>query len=362
MRIAIVSTPFVRVPPQGYGGTELFCGHLGEALLERGHEVTLFATGDSEFSGELRACFHKPNWPPSETVELAHLRWCLQEISRDRMGFDAVQINSAVGLRLARDLGIPVVYTLHHHREETLSRIYGAHPEVHYVAISQRQLELETPLHRVTVIHHGVKLADYPPSPRHRGYVLHLGRFAPEKGTHHAIDAALRAKVPLVLAGRVHEKPEDRAYFDNVLSPRLEQAGARIRVAGEADHPRKLALLQGASALLCPIEWEEPFGLIAIEAMLAGTPVIGFPRGSFPEIIDPGVTGSLVSNVEQMAGAIRTVQGYSRTGCAARARDRFSAGRMAAQYEQVFFSTIRRQSSSGLVAGRDFPRPWRLMG
>src|SRR5262245_53662195 len=112
MRIAVVSTPFVRVPPSGYGGTELFCGQLAEALLTRGHEVTLFATGDSEFSGELRSCFPKASWPPTETIDRAHIRYCLHEISRDRFGYDAVQINSCMGLKIARDLGIPVVYTL----------------------------------------------------------------------------------------------------------------------------------------------------------------------------------------------------------------------------------------------------------
>src|SRR5258706_8705886 len=132
MHIAVVSTPFVRVPPRGYGGTELFCGDLAEALVRLGHDVTLFATGDSEFSGELRACFTKPKWPPCDTAELAHVRWSLHEIARDRMGYDAVQINSAVGLKIARELGVPVVYTLHHHREENYSRLYAAHPETYY--------------------------------------------------------------------------------------------------------------------------------------------------------------------------------------------------------------------------------------
>src|SRR6185369_4276231 len=111
-----------------------------EALLGRGHEVTLFATGDSQFSGELAACFPTASWSPSEAVDRAHVRFCLHEISRDRHGYDAVQINSALGLKVARDLGIPVVYTLHHHRDESLSRLYAVHPEVHYVGISQRQL------------------------------------------------------------------------------------------------------------------------------------------------------------------------------------------------------------------------------
>jgi glycosyltransferase involved in cell wall biosynthesis len=351
MRIAIVSTPFVRVPPNGYGGTELFCGQLAEALVKRGHEVTLFATGDSEFSGELRSCFPTASWPPSEAVDRAHMRFCLHEISRDRQGYDAIQINSALGLKTARDLGIPVVYTLHHHREEGLSRIYAAHPEAHYVAISRRQLDLEIPLRHTTVIHHGIDVSDYPTSLRDEGYVLHLGRFAPEKGTHLAIEAAVAARTPIVIAGRVHEKQEDQDYFDAEVAPRLNLPG--VLLGGEADHRRKLALLQNARALVCPIQWEEPFGLVAIEAMLTGTPVVGFARGAFPEIIDDGVTGILVSNVREMTQALALVARWDRGACAARARARFSADRMAADYEDVFESMHRRRSSPVLIAGHE---------
>jgi glycosyltransferase involved in cell wall biosynthesis len=360
MRVAIVSTPFVRVPPIGYGGTELFCGQLGEALVKRGHDVTLFATGDSEFSGELVSCFPTATWPPSEAVDRAHMRFCLHEISRDRAGYDAVQINSSLGLKIAKDFGIPVVYTLHHHREEVLSRIYAAHPEVHFVAISRRQLDLEVPLRHSTVIHHGLDPVQYPVSVRDDGYLLHLGRFAPEKGTHLAIEAAALAKTPLVVAGRVHEKAEDQAYFDAEVAPRLHLPG--IMIAGEADHRRKLALLQQARALLSPIQWEEPFGLIAIEAMLTGTPVIGFSHGSFPEIIDDGVTGILVSNVREMARAVREVARLSRAACAARARARFSADRMAADYERVFESMLLRRSGSNLIVPEVPARQSRLMG
>lgn len=360
MRIAVVSTPFVRVPPNGYGGTELFCGQLAEALFKRGHEVTLFATGDSEFSGELRSCFPTATWPPSESVDCAHIRFCLHEISRDRHGFDAVQINSSLGLKVARDLGIPTVYTLHHHREQQLSRIYAAHPEVHYVAISQRQLDLEGPLRHATVIHHGLDPEAYPFTRRDHGFVLHLGRFALEKGTHLAIDAARAAKTPIVVAGRVHEKDEDQAYFESELAPRLALSG--VTLEGEANHQRKLVLLQRARALLCPIEWEEPFGLVAIEAMLAGTPVIGFAHGSFPEIIEDGVTGMLVSNAREMSHAIGAVAHFDRVACAARARKRFSADRMAADYERVFESMLRRRSSPVLIAEPISARQSRLIG
>jgi glycosyltransferase involved in cell wall biosynthesis len=360
MRIAIVSTPFVRVPPQGYGGTELFCGQLAEALVARGHDVTLFATGDSECSGELRSCFPTATWPPSESVDRAHVRYCLHEISRDRYGFDAVQINSSLGLKVAREFGISVVYTLHHHRDDSLSRIYAEHPEAHFVAISQRQLDLEVPLRNATVIHHGLDVDSYPSSETDGGYLLHLGRFAPEKGTHLAIDAAVASGVPIYLAGRVHEKPEDRAYFEIEVVPRLDRPG--VEIVGEADHLRKVALLRRARALLCPIQWEEPFGLIAIEAMLAGTPVIGFARGSFPEIIDDGVTGILVTNAREMARAVRLSTQIDRKACAERARERFNADRMAADYEDVFLSLHRRTSQPVLIADDISVSETRLIG
>jgi glycosyltransferase involved in cell wall biosynthesis len=342
MRIAIVSTPFVRVPPCGYGGTELFCSHLAEGLHRRGHQVTLFATGDSEFSGVLKAHVAEAQWPPSDEIDVAHLRWSLGEVAADGDGYDAVQINSAHGIGLAPELGIPVVYTLHHPREESLSQIYAAHPEVHYVGISQRQLELEVPLPHTSLIHHGVEVGVYPPSKRNDGYVLHLGRFAPEKGTHLAIDAARRAEVPIVVAGRVHPNDNDQRYYGQEVAPRLHLPG--VEVVGEAYQERKVALLRGARALLCPIQWEEPFGLIAIEAMLTGTPVIGFAKGSFPEIIDPGVTGLLVSDLREMVSAIHMVRGWDRMRCARRARERFSSDRMVADYERLFASMARRWS------------------
>ncbi|HKQ70792.1 MAG TPA: glycosyltransferase family 4 protein [Polyangiaceae bacterium] len=354
MRIAVISTPFVRVPPQGYGGTELFCGHLAEALVARGHDVTLFATGDSEFSGETRSCFPGAVWPPSDAAELEHCRFALEQIARDPRRYDGVQLNSPVGLEVARELGVEVVYTMHHRREEELSALYAAHGEAHYVAISHRQLELETHLRHASVVHHGVAVGDYPPSSHHESYVLHLGRFAPEKGTHLAIDAAVQAKVPIVVAGRVHEKDDDAQYFDREVMPRMTLP--RVEFVGEADRTQKLEHLRSAMALLCPIEWEEPFGLIAIEAMLTGTPVIGFPRGAFPEIIDEGVTGMLVSNVDEMSRAIERAPRWNRAACARRARLRFSSERMAMDYEAVFQSVLRRQSSPGLIHGRDVPR------
>lgn len=343
MRIAVISTPFIRVPPNGYGGTELFCANLVSELVGRGHRVTLFATGDSESPAEIEALYPRGCWPPSPKEDVAHVRWAFERIAEATEPYDIVQINSPHALPLARELDLPAAYTIHHAKVDYLSAIYAKEPQAHYVAISQRQLQLEVPLESASVIHHGLVPEEYPPSFEAGHYVLHIGRFAPEKGTHLAIDAARRAKVPLRLAGRCH--PPDRAYYDEEVLTRTAN-GSGVELCGEANHDRKVELLRGAKALLCPIRWEEPFGLIAIEAMLCGTPVIGFGRGSFPEIVDEGITGFLVSNTDEMVDAIRRIDRIDRRTCASLARRRFSAAKMAAEYEKLFESL-----SSGMNLG-----------
>jgi len=338
MRIAILSTPFIRVPPSGYGGTELFCYELAEELDARGHDVTLFATGDSSTKCRKRALYHHATWPPSPPDEVNHTGWAFAQLAREG-GYDVAHLNSPLGLPFSRFIDVPVVHTIHHRREDAISRLFAVHQRVTYVAISRRQLELEVPLARVTVIHHGLSPERYPVSTRDEGYLLHLGRFAPEKGTHLAIDVAQAAQMPLKLSGRTHE--QDIAYFALEVEPRLNRPG--VEFLGEADHPHKVALLQGARALICPLQWEEPFGLVAIEAMLCGTPVIGFPRGSYPEIVDEGVTGFFapLDDIEAMAAIAKGLSGFDREACARRARERFSRSVMVDAYERLFESVAR---------------------
>jgi glycosyltransferase involved in cell wall biosynthesis len=354
VRIALISTPFIRVPPIGYGGTELFCAELAEELHARCHEVTLFTTGDSASSCERRSLYPRPEWPPSPYDDINHVAWAFAEIARD--DFDVVHLNSAVGLPFGRQVAAPVVYTLHHHRIEAMSRLYARHPRATYVAISRRQLELEIPLADATVIHHGVAPDRYPPSVRDQGYLLHLGRYAPEKGTHLAIDAARVAGLKIVLAGRVHD--QDTGYFAAEVAPRLSRPG--VEELGEAGHACKVALLRGARAMLLPLQWEEPFGLVAVEAMLCGTPVLGFPRGSFPEIIDEGVTGFLApaDDVEALGRLATRLTGFDRAACARRARERFSIARMTSAYEALYARVAgRRAPPYGLVNGNPFTAP-----
>jgi len=337
MRIAVISTPFISVPPAGYGGTELFCYELVEELTRRGHDVTLYATSDSRVSCRKRALYHRAAWPPTAADEMNHVAWAFADIAKSR--FDLVHLNNALGIPLSRFVPVPIVYTLHHARHEPTSRIYAIHPDINYVGISRRQLDLEVPLPISRVIHHGVSPDRYPPTSRDEGYLLHIGRHCAEKGTHLAIDAARAARMPLYLAGRTHE--QDKAYFEEFVAPRL--GGPGLVAVGEADHATKVRLMQGARGLICPLQWEEPFGLVAIEAMLCGTPVIGFPRGSFGEIVEEGVTGFLASDgkVATLARLAQRLEGFDRIRCAKRARERFTTQVMVSAYEDVYRSARR---------------------
>jgi len=347
VRIAIISTPFIRVPPSGYGGTELFCWELAEELARREHDVTLFTTGDSVTSCRRRALYKHAEWPPRAADEVNHAAWSLREVEDEH--FDVVHLNSPLAVPMTRFLRTPAVYTIHHRREESFSRVFAASPETVYVAISQRQLELEVPLPHTAVVHHGLSPERYPVrDDGDDGYLLHLGRYAPEKGTHVAIDVARRTGLPLKLAGRAH--PVDQGYFDAEVAPRLDHDD--VEDVGEADHEAKVELMRGARALLMPIDWEEPFGLVVAEAMLCGTPVVAFGRGSLPELVDEGVTGFVIrpNDEEAMIRAVANLEGFDRAACAARARERFGVAKMADGYEGVYrraiaLATRRRRPS-----------------
>jgi glycosyltransferase involved in cell wall biosynthesis len=337
VRIALVSTPFVAVPPAGYGGTELVVHALSGALTRAGHDVTVFATGDSE-APDLRALFETPVWPPHPYLELLHCRFAAREIRRER--FDVVHAHSPALLGFVEELGAPLVYTLHHERDRVLSEYYERSPGVFHVAISARQAELASPS-PIAVVHHGLDPALYPGLGPGGDEALYIGRLAWAKGPELAIEAARLAGMRITMVGSSH--PGDHApprWSEDVLAPAL--ASPHVTHVASADLAAKRLLLARSRALVLPLRWEEPFGLVIIEALLAGCPVVAFPRGAAPELVDEG-SGFLVKDEAELAEALARASELDRAAIQARARERFSADRMAEGYLAVYRAVAARR-------------------
>jgi glycosyltransferase involved in cell wall biosynthesis len=334
LEIALVSTTATSTPPRAYGGTELVVAELAQALVRLGHRPTVFATGDSRCMGTLRSIVERPVWPPDTLTETRHAAFAWEEIAAG--SFDIVHVNHAAALPFCRLVKRPTLATIHHDREDSLSRHYASYPEVGYVAISSQQRRLSPQIPFRAVVHHGLDVDRYPSGDGAGCYCAFLGRFAPEKAPHLAIDAARKAGSPIRLGGEAHIVA--KTYFDRELAPRLQRPG--VDWLGEVGGARKLALLADATCLLFPIQWEEPFGLVMIEAMLVGTPVIAFPRGSIPEVIEEGVTGYVVRDVDEMADRIESIATFDRQRCRARARERWSSLRMAREYVELYRAAI----------------------
>ena len=344
MRIALVSTPFVAVPPPGYGGTELVVAELAWALRRRGVELVIYATGDSQVDGiEVRSYFPSAQWPPSRDVDETHAAWSLRDIARDPSGFDAVHLHSCAAVELARLCPYPAIATLHHDRDERLTRVYALNPQVHLVAISASQARRErAPI--TAIVHHGLS-PDRFPFMEEQGYLLYLGRYSPEKGPHLAVEVAERAGLPLVMAGEIHEQE----YYRRQVAPLVERHG--VLEVGPVGGGRKAALLARARALLFPIQWEEPFGLVMIEAQLSGVPVLALRRGSVPEVVQDGITGLVADDpAELVAGARIADKFFDRARIRALARQRWSADRMASDYLQLYRQAVA-QAFTAVDAG-----------
>jgi glycosyltransferase involved in cell wall biosynthesis len=340
LRVALVSTPFVAVPPKAYGGTELVVADLAKALTARGAQVVVYATGDSELPGiEVRSYFSAAHWPPNRELESAHARWSLRDIAQDPRGFDVVHIHSPSAVGLARLCGYPVVYTLHHDRDDELSALYRRAPNVALVAISHSQAGRE-PVPVRGVVHHGLDPSRYRRMPD-QGYLLFLGRYDRVKGVVHAIEVAARAGLPLVMAGAPHEGD----YYEVEVKPLVRRHG--VMELGPVGGARKAALIARARALLFPIEWEEPFGLVMIEAMLSGVPVIGHARGAVPEVVDDGITGVVCDDPSEMVAAARIADKlFKRERIREQAVRRWSAERMADEYLAVYRSVLVEQDAA----------------
>jgi glycosyltransferase involved in cell wall biosynthesis len=334
MRIALVAPPFIPVPPVRYGGTELFIAHLSRALTARGHEVVLYANAESTpaHGVELRSLYEKGEWPlerPGDAIvkELAHTAWACEDASRSA---DVIHVNGVSGVVMSRFLQVPVVATLHHARDEAVSEVFAQYPHVSYVAISHAQLRRES-LECASVVHHGLEVSAYPFVEEKDDYLAFLGRITPEKAPHVAIEVARRANRRLLIAGEI--QPVYRPYWESAVRPLVD--GRMVQYVGEAGFAEKVRLLGRASAMLFPIEWEEPFGLVMLEAMACGTPVLAFGRGSVPEVVANGVSGWICQDVADMARRAGA-PAIAPRACRQHITARFTLDQMAAGYERVY--------------------------
>ena len=359
MKIGQIAPPWIAIPPKNYGGTEIVIYNLVEEQVAQGHDVTLFAPGDAKTSAKHVSFFPKSLLATGESWQ-SHLKayyhlHCAVEYIKEH-DFDVVHshLSSAADLYLfplIAPLAIPHVTTLHSTFPFDHTSSSGLGPADEYymrwlspvpmIAISKSaQAEAPKDLNFVGVVHHGLPLKDFRPTKKRQGdFFAWLGRFAPEKGAHLAIEAAKQAGVPIVLAGTIDRYlQESMRYFQEVIKPQIDDE--QIKYIGPVKLKQKMNLLSRARGFLNPIEWEEPFGMVMIEAMALGCPVISFARGAAPEIVVHGETGFLVRNVDEMVQAIPQIEEIDREVTRLHVERNFSAGVMAEKYLQVYQKVI----------------------
>jgi len=325
MRIAQISTPHIPTPPAGYGACERVAGQLVEGLVSRGHHVTLFAArGSTAPAQEIRTFARVADLPVFEHRELVHAALALREAGE----FDVVHNHClTAGPALSGLAGRPVVTTLHYAHP-----IARAFPEHSYVAVSENQRRLMPDLSFVGVVHNAADLSAHTFRASKGDYLLFLGRFHPNKGPHLAIEVADRLGERLIIAAP-SPPPDQEEFFEAKVRPRL---GGRIEWVGPVEGAEKDRLLGGARCLVAPICWDEPFGLVFVEAMASGTPVVTFRRGAAPEVVDHGRTGFVVDTLEEMVAAIPQVPELRPVDCRRHVEARFGVDRMVEGYLEVY--------------------------
>ncbi|HEY9856965.1 MAG TPA: glycosyltransferase family 4 protein [Stenomitos sp.] len=345
MRIALMAPVALPVPPTGYGGTELVIAQLADGLVARGHEVTLFAAGDSHTSAELRSCFPRALTPlgydTKETyqpLEDAHAAWAFAQAN----DFDLIHDHTKTqGVLRAGTVRPPVLTTVHNDFTPARRALYTQHPAHRYVAISAAQARRCPELNYVGTVYNGIDLSAPRVERRKEGYLLFLGRLCEAKGTHTAIALAKTLNLPLVLAGKID--PADRGYFEAQVAPHLQDGP--IRYVGEVSGQAKWDLIGKARCLVFPIQWPEPFGLVMIEAMACGTPVIATRWGSVPEVVSHSVTGWIADDFDGLLEGVQRAPQFSPLACRRWVERRFSAEAMIEGYLKVYEQVLGRRAA-----------------
>ena len=334
LRIAMVAPPWYPVPPQAYGGIEQLIADLVRPLADLGHKVTLIGVGEDTEADlvDLRTFDRPQSYRMGEALpELLHAARANRLIAA--MNVDVVHDHSLAGPVTATARDTRTVLTVHGPVNGELGELYDELGDsIELVAISEAQRSLRPGLNWVATVHNAIDVAEYPYRDDKQDYVLFLGRMCHDKGVHLAIDAARAAGRRLLVAAKCSEDAE-HAYFDEHIRPRL---GAGVEYLGEVDVARKRELLRDASCLLLPVLWEEPFGLVMVEALACGTPVVALRRGSVPEVVIDGVTGLVCDEPGELAAALDEVRRIDPLACRRDAERRFDLPVMAQAYERVY--------------------------
>ena len=356
MRIAQVAPLFESVPPKYYGGTERIVSYLTEELVRQGHDVTLFASGDSRTAARLVRCSDMAlRLNPAVKDHMPYHLVMLDEVRRRADDFDVIHFHvDLLHFPLIRDYADRTLTTLHGRLDlPDLKPFYAAFPDIPLVSISDSQRRPMPAVNWAGTIPHGLPRDLLPFSPRPEGdYLAFLGRISPEKRPDRAIEIAARAGLPLKIAAKVDKV--DRAYWDMVIAPMMARHG-NVEFIGEIDETRKASFLGNARALLFPIDWPEPFGLVRIEAMACGTPVIAWNCGSVSEVVDDGVTGFIIDNEAGAVAALGRLAMLDRAKVRAAFEQRFTVERMAMDYLSVYRNLpgVRRDAARLRRAGGD---------
>jgi len=326
----------ISVPPKTYGGGEVFVYNLCEGLVKLGHDVTLFATGDSKTSAKLKYIFPKTSEVPQNFLdESKHIFFSVQKIKEENT-FDIVQVNYPIALVYSNYLNIPMIYTMHFPKNLYHQKFISEYQNVHCVAISKHQANsFEYPIKNLSIINHGIDSDFYEPSYNMGQYVAYLGRFSKIKGVHYAIEASLLAREKIKVAGSC-VFADDYLYYEEKL--KFSLAYSNVEYIGEVGGKEKVKFLQNAKALLVPSIIDETFGLVIIEALMCGTPVIAFDKGPFGELIDDGKTGFLIKegDVKGLANAIKKICIINRKDCRRIAVEKFNYLKMTENYLNLF--------------------------
>ncbi len=350
LRIAQIAGLAERVPPRRYGGTERVIYALTEELARRGHNVTLFASGDSQTSGKLVAIFPKSlrearweNVYGPNILSLLNIGYAYQK----QKDFDIIHDhNSYLSLPTANIATTPVVMTLHGTLGVNEKRIFENLRNPYLVTISKAQSELAPDLNYIGNVYNGLDMKNYSFSNLDDGYLLLVGRISREKGVHLAIEVAQYLDLPLIIAAKLNnisDAPHDVQYFHEYVEPKLS---SQIRWIGEVNDAQRNNLMSHARCLLHPVTWREPFGLTLIEAMACGCPVVAFNKGSIPEIVSNGQTGFIVEDIDGMIRAVADINGINRAACREYALKQFTVEKMTDGYEAIYQRVIQKQKRS----------------